>query len=367
MFDNTKNYIDKLVNEKNIPYIDVAVVKDGFPIFRHLAGDGRENLNGKEKLCIYSATKPLTVVCVMRLIEEGKLFLNDKVSKYLPEYENAFIIDSEGKRKKPKEDMTILHLLTMTAGFSYDYEKYNIRKTVERNGGDASTREIVSCLVETPLDFSPGEDRKYSLCHDVLVAIIEVVSGRKFSQYMEEIIFKPLGMKNTSFHSFEGLSSQYQCDDSGKIVKREPDLWMKFSPSYESGGAGLVSTVDDYINFATYLSQGGTHNEYTLVKKESIEEIKKERLKDFSLESKFTCVQGDEYGYGLGVRVRSEKTEWGLPLGEFGWDGAAGTYLLVDMENKISVVIGMHLINWPLVFKGEHLKIVEQIYRDMKV
>ncbi len=364
MFQNAKDYINKIVKEKNIPYIDVAVVKDGFPIFRYLAGDGREELNGKEKLLIYSATKPLTVVSAIRLIEEGKLSLSDKVSKYLPEFREAYIIEN-GKKVKPKTDMTILHLLTMTAGFTYDCESYPIRETVSNGGGDATTRAIVSCLVKTPLAFSPGEDRRYSLCHDVLGAVIEVVSGKKLSQYMEEIIFTPLGMKNTSFIVTSDIAPQYECDEEGKISKRVPDLWMKFSTSYESGGAGLISTVDDYINFASYLSEGGTLNGYRLLKRETIEEIKKERLKGFSLESKFTCVQGSDYGYGLGVRVRSKKTEWGLPDGEFGWDGAGGVYLLVDLENRISVVMGMHLINWPTVFKGEHLKIVEKIYKDI--
>lgn len=366
MFESTKNYIDGLVFDKKIPYIDVCVIKNGLPVFRYLSGDGREELTGKENLLIYSATKPLTVVCVARLIEEGKLFLDDKVSKYLPEYNDVFLLDEKGNKVAPKTDITILHLLTMTAGLTYDYDSYKVREEVEKRSGDMSTIEVAKHFTKTPLAFSPGEDRKYSLCHDVLGAVIEVVTGKKLSEYMEEIIFKPLGMKNTSF-SEKGieLANQYECSLDGEVNKVESQLWFKFSPSYESGGAGLISTVEDYSLFATALSEGGEVNGYRLLKKESIEMIKKERLKAFSVESKFTCVQGSDYGYGLGVRTRTKKTEWGLPNGEFGWDGAGGTYLLVDTENKINVVIGMSLLNWPVIFKGEHLYLVERIYKQL--
>jgi CubicO group peptidase (beta-lactamase class C family) len=79
----------------------------------------------------------------------------------------------------------------------------------------------------------------------------------------------------------------------------------------------------------------------------------------------FTCVQGEAYGYGLGVRVRQSATAWGLPIGEFGWDGAAGSYVMVDPEREISIFIGMHVRNWPEVFTGKHLQIVEAIYKEL--
>ena len=185
MFESVKNYVDKIVCDKNIPYIDVGVMKEGLPLFRYLSGDKREQLSGKENLLIYSATKPLTVVCVMRLIEEGKLSLTDRVSKFLSEYKDVYLLDEKGKKIPPKTDITILHLLTMTAGLTYDYNGYKIKEEVEKKGGDMSTIEVAKHLAKTPLAFSPGEDRKYSLCHDVLGAIIEVVTGKKLSEYME--------------------------------------------------------------------------------------------------------------------------------------------------------------------------------------
>ena len=193
-----------------------------------------------------------------------------------------------------------------------------------------------------------------------------MVSGKSLGEYLNEIIVKPLGLKKTGFYGYENTTSIYESKD-GKVEKIEKDLWMNFSSSYQSGGAGLVSTVDDYLLFACALANGGEINGYQMLKEDSIKEIKKERLKAFNVENKFTCVQGSDYGYGLGVRTRNIETAWGLPKEEFGWDGAAGSYLLVDTKNNIAIFMGMHLTNWPEVFKGEHLKIVEQIYKDMKI
>ncbi|MBQ8725708.1 MAG: hypothetical protein IJY84_01225 [Clostridia bacterium] len=90
-----------------------------------------------------------------------------------------------------------------------------------------------------------------------------------------------------------------------------------------------------------------------------------EQLKEISIDNAFTCVQGQDYGYGLGVRVRQKATDWGLNKGEFGWDGAAGSYVMIDSEKKVSIFIGMHLLNWTAVFTGKHLQIVEKLYKEL--
>lgn len=116
------------------------------------------------------------------------------------------------------------------------------------------------------------------------------------------------------------------------------------TPAYESGGAGLVFTVEDYIRFADALACGGiSANGYQVVKEETLQKLVSKQFKTISVNNGFTCVQGEDYGYGLGGRVRGKTTEWGLNKGEFGWDGAAGAYVMVDPEKKVSVFIGMHL------------------------
>jgi CubicO group peptidase (beta-lactamase class C family) len=117
--------------------------------------------------------------------------------------------------------------------------------------------------------------------------------------------------------------------------------------------------------FAEALACGGVgKNGYQVIKKETLALLCTEQFKGLSLNNGYTCIQGDDYNYGLGVRVRSRDTEWGLEKGEFGWDGAAGSYLMVDPKQEISVFIGMNVLNWPAVFIGKHLQIVEHLYKE---
>ena len=364
-------FIQELVERKDIPYIDVIAYKNHKQIYRYFCGDGREKVTGKEKLYMYSATKPLTAVCAMRLVEEGKLSLDDKVDKYLPEYKNAFCTDNDGKKQVVGDKMLVYHLITMTAGLTYDYNGYPIKEIISENNGKDDTQTIVNAFIRRPLLFKPVKRFNYSIFHDVLAAVIEKASGKRFSEYMREIIFDPLDMKNSSFYyTDKNIYIQYNCDSDGKVDKiedKEIERWFAFGKNYESGGAGLVSTVEDYIKFADALACGGTSGGYRLLKENTVKEIYKERLSGISVNNAFTCIQGEDYGYGLGVRVRMKPTEWGLPQCEFGWDGAAGTYLMVDPVNNISVVIGMHIDNWPNIFIGEHLNIVKNIYKNFAI
>ena len=130
-----KTYLSDLVKEKEIPYLDVIAYQNHKKIFRWWGGDGREKVTGKEKLFLYSATKPLTAVCALRLCEEGKLSLYDEVEKWLPSYKNVFIVDKNREKKPPIQKMLVLHLITMTAGLTYDFKGYPIHETNTENQG----------------------------------------------------------------------------------------------------------------------------------------------------------------------------------------------------------------------------------------
>ncbi len=359
---DAKKYIDHLVQSKRLPYIDVCAWQAHQPIFRYgVATDGR--VTGKEPLFLYSASKPMTVACGMRLIEEGKLFLDDPVSKYLPAYAHAYT--EKGVLEKP---MLVRHLFTMTAGLSYDVRS-PATLALQKKNPLAGTLDFVNTFVENPLDFEPGERFQYSLCHDVLGAVIEVVSGKRFADYMREILFSPLGMDNTDFHlnDTREMTRQYIADADGRITEMARENSLVLGKNYDSGGAGVCGCVDDYIRFADALACGGVaKNGQRILQKSTIEQLRDARVGGISLQNSFTCVQGNEYGYGLGVRVRTKDTEWGLQKGEFGWDGAAGTYLMVDPAKEISVVIGMHVRSWPFVFADEHLEIVKRIYQTIE-
>ena len=354
-------YMQNLVQNKGIPYLDFALSIEDKQVFRYCVG--RDGVTGKEDLFLWSCSKPLTVVGVMKLVEKGKLGLDDEVEKYIPEFGRTFLQNGERTTKK----MTVRHLLTMSGGLTYNLDAPPIRALREKTGNAASTREIVAKFVETPLLFEPGERFEYSLCHDVLAVVVESVSGKRFAEYMDEEIFAPLGMRNTRFHGNEDNLAASYAVEKGKIQRGERKNGLVVCKNYDSGGAGVMSCVDDYAKFARALACGGAaENGYRLIKEETLLQIRKPHFKSVGVESGFTCIQGDDYGYGLGMRTRVRATDWGLPVGEFGWDGAAGSYLMIDPTRKISVVMGMHLLNWPEIFRGEHLNLVKAAYADME-
>lgn len=361
---NVEKYLFELTKELGLPYIDVVCYKSHEKICRFILGDGA---TGKEKLYMYSCGKVITVTSALRLVEEGKIGLEDKVSKYLPEIENAFIIDGNGEKILVGNDMTVRHLFTMTAGFDYNIHTQPIESLAKQSNGKATLRDFIPKFVESPLSFRPGERFQYSLCHDVLAAVVEIASGKKFSSYVKEIIFDPLGMKNSGYDNDEtNMADIYWASEDGTLSKRQEENILLPTKAYESGGAGLISTVEDYAIFADALANNGiAKNGYRVLKPETIKLMATEQVKKMSVNSGFTCIQGDGvYGYGLGVRVRQEDTDWGLEEGEFGWDGAACSYVMIDPKNQISVFIGMHIMNWPTMFKGKHLEIVKTIYNE---
>jgi len=358
-----RKYIDGLV-ESGIPYIDVICHKDGLPVVREVAGKG---VRGDEKLFIFSCTKPVTAALMMHLIEEGKLSLDDLVEKYIPEFRDVHLV-VDGVEKSPKMKPTVYNLVTMTAGITYNLAGYPFKEAVANRGERSVTVAAMSAIPSVPLACEVGERFEYSLCHDVLGAVIEIASGERLSSLMRRVIFEPLGMTNTYFSARldESVTDFYRSDADGNIHPFVKQNEFVLSEGFESGGAGLVSTVEDYSKFADMLARGGLSREgVRVISEESVRDMRTPRIISASVGGNYTCIQGREYGYGLGVRVRMVETEWGLPIGEFGWDGAAGSYLMVDPERRVSVFIGMNVRNWPTVMRGKHLEIVKRIYEDL--
>ena len=358
MFENIKSYVDgEIIKKRKIPYFDISVTKGGKSIFRYY-NNANGNATGKEKLFMYSASKVVTAVATMMLVERGVISLEDKVSKYIPDFNEAFLLKN-GVKVKPKNAITIKHLLTMTAGLDYNFETKEIENAFIKNP-NLNTVDAIKILIKSPLNFEPGEKFRYSLCHDVLGGVIEVASSLKFSDFIEQNIFKPLKMNNTTFKfDNEGFEPLYYASNKKVVPFNFTEVRWANSPAYESGGGGLKSTVLDYQKFSTALS---LQNE-VLLKPSSLDLLTTIFSDDLSVKNSFTCIQGEEYGYGLGVRVRKVQSLCGIPVGEFGWDGAAGTYCLIDRKNQISIVMGMHVRNWPNVFEGEHLKLANEIYK----
>lgn len=355
-------FINNMFAELKIPYFEIKVFKHYEKIFEYTIKP--EAWVDKNKLYMYSCTKPLTAVCVMQLIETGKLSLDDYLVQYVPSFRDAFYIDDQGEKHVVGASITIRHLMTMSAGLDYDLHTPAI-EALYRDGANPTTAEIVDAIAETPLSFLPGTQFQYSLCLDVMARVVEVVSQMRFSDYVQKYVFAPLGMTASGFRDNdpERMIPQYRVK-KGNIEPCLTGNEMVRSVRFDSGGAGLVSTVADYAKLGVALANRGmTKDGYRLLMPESIEAMRGPEIQVMHIENGFTCAQGDAYSYGLGVRTRIVPTDFGLGIGEFGWDGAAGSYLMVDPHKNISVVMGMHLLGWPGLFLCKHLEIVEQIYK----
>ena len=362
----TKAYMDKLIKEKGLPYFDVSVHCGYDTVWRYFDGVNG-GITGKEQILLYSCTKPMTVVCAMGLVEKGLLHLDDLVEKYLPAYADTFLLNEKGEKVPTKNKMTIWHLFTMSGGLTYDMFTEPLEE-IKRRGGN--TFDFCQGFVKTPLSFEPGTRFQYSLCHDTLAAVVEVITGKPFSQYMKEVIFDPLGMSESGFHNLDEskLMELYATTPNGQFVKLNArQVFGMNDTSYDSGGAGVISTLEDYAKFAKAMACGGVCKDgHRLIEEKTIEQIRSVQHDRFEMDNSFSCAQGTDYGYGLGVRTRLKETEWGLPVGEYGWDGAAGAYIMIDSVHKISVVMGMNILQWGPCFAGEHVNVVKCIYEDLK-
>ena len=217
------------------------------------------------------------MTAVMQLVEQGKLHLEDELCEYLPEFEHMYVKDTLAKNK-----ITIEHLMSMRGGFNYDLNAPGIRAVIEKNP-NASLADVIKGLATQPLDFEPGTHFEYSLCHDVLGRVIEVVSGMSYGAYMKKHLFEPLGMKHTGYSVEEALpylTEQYISD--GFPHKRKAiGAYNQFrlTPAYESGGAGLIATADDYGRFVEAMCNYGVSASGTrILSKESIDTMRFRKL-----------------------------------------------------------------------------------------
>lgn len=365
------DYLDSL-EKCGIPGCDCVIYHNHKPIFRHIAGyadSGKTKpLTNANTYWLFSASKVITCTAIMQLVEKGSICLDDPVSDYLPEYKSQKVRNGS-VTEQAKNTMTIRHLLTMQSGLNYNIGAPSIIKVLDDTNRQATTRQIIKALANEPLDFEPGLHYQYSLSHDVLGAVIEEVSGQQFGTYLDEHIFKPLGMKNTGFELTPerkaNLADQFEYHmDTMTSVPMSPENCYALSKQYESGGAGLISTADDYILFLDAMCNDGTSNDgYKLLSPEAIDLMRKDQLHDISKKD-FDSMGKIGYSYGLGVRTLVEKEKSGArsPLGEFGWDGAAGAYALIDVENHLAIFYVQHVRGCGYAYQEVHPKIRNLTY-----
>ena len=291
---------------------------------------------------LYSQTKPITAAAVMILAERGLIDLMDGVDKYLPGFRHPKMIDREGQLHDLPRAPWLMELLGMTAGLCYpdaDPAGQCAARVFEeaheaiRRGGGIPTVEFMNRLGEQPLAFQPGSHWRYSTCADVLGAVVEVVSGKKFGDFLREEILEPLEMKDTAFfvppEKQERFVTCYVRGKDGLTPWTDMNLACGVydrEPAFESGGAGLVSTLEDYSHLADMMMNGGVWQGKRILSPQSVAFLTAPQLNDAVRRDMWDSLNGYSYGKLCRVCVEPGRVA-GLALeGEYGWDGWLGAY-----------------------------------------
>lgn len=370
-FTYLKNFMDNLVS-MGIPGNAAVVYKDGMKVFEYASGfsnvEKKEAMDTKKLLNIYSCSKVLTVAAALQLYEQGKFLLSNPLYEYIPEFSKMYVKDKDGNIHESKKAITLWNLFTMTSGLTYETNTPAFKKAKAITCGKMDTLQVIKCLAEEPLIFEPGERWNYSLSHDVLAAVVEGVSGLRFRDYVQTNIFDKLEMKDSYYTKSAEIESKmaeqyiYINDSSGtdivnlqksaqsfggKVQNAGKDNSLVFGDNYDSGGAGIITTVEDYAKFAAALSSGGIGlNGERILSSKTVKLLHTNQLNEYQL-STFSWPQLAGYGYGLGVRTMIDTVKGGSngSNNEFGWGGAAGATLLADTKENLAVFYSHHMLN----------------------
>lgn len=372
-----KEALDKLVTDGEAPGVDCSVYIEHKEVFRYFTGmnDVEENIKiaGNELYIIYSMTKMLTCVSALQLFEKGTYHMDDPLAKYISEFSDMLVTSepymgddtatqtgqivtktlNSGSVYTARNPITIRHLFSMSAGFDYRLDEPAITEAIAT--GKTTTFDIAKSLAKTVLGFEPGTRYRYSLCHDVLGALVEIWSGMKLGDYMRANIFEPLDMQDTFFGVPEDkerrlrLAALYVRKNAGLYEKIPPICEFNLTKDYQSGGAGLISSTKDYALFLDALAcQGLGKTGKRILSPSSIELMRCNQLKDKQLEDFELSRKGYGYGFGVRTHISPERSASKSPVGEFGWGGAAGAFSLVDPANKLSLTYFQHMRKWSL-------------------
>ena len=346
MFSKLDAFLDELL-ASGIPGNDCLVCRNGEVIYRKYSGfadkEQKQPLNGNEKYQIFSCSKLITCCAALQLWERGLFQLDDELSRYLPEYARMTVKTCDGGVKEAVNPITLRHLFTMTAGFNYDLQSKSIRRAVDATSGACQTREVIRFLAQEPLEFEPGTKWQYSLAHDVLAAVVELLSGISFNDYVTKNIFDPLEMSQTTF-----LLPAAEYDTLVPLYREIPqDTRLtpldgvgnhgagpyRLGVCYASGGAGAVSTVEDYNKLLHSLCC-----DERILKRSTIDLMRTDQLSENLAQYVAT---GEGYSWGLGVRCPRNGDG---RRSDFGWGGAGGAYYSIDLSRQVTILYMQHVI-----------------------
>lgn len=312
---------------------------------------------------LYSMSKPITATAVMILVERGLIDLADPVCRYLPGFCGQMVAAADGHVEKPWRDVTIQDLVNMTSGLVYDGNHLAGKQTEalfteviqgldEGEGGAYGTVEIANRLGQIPLAFQPARSWCYGTSADVAGALVEVVSGMRFGDFLEKEIFTPLEMVDTGFWVPEEKQSRlvktYECNEGKPSVLYTGNHLgirnaMDRRPAFESGGAGLVSTIDDYSHFAQMLLNGGSYKGKQILSPAMVRfmtghVLSAEQQEVFEREG-MAWLEGFSYGNFMRVLVNPGRSTTLGSKGEYGWDGWLGCYFANAPQDQMTILM----------------------------
>lgn len=307
--------------------------------FGNISADSNSPVTENTIFRLASMTKPITAVATLILIERGLLSLSDKVADYLPEFKDIHITRIAETNElidcgKAKNDITIRHILTHTSGIGGDIAKCKKMTDQDEKSVDAS----VKFFSEIGLDFEPGSKQQYSGtgAFDVLTKIIEIITKTDYQSFLEQEIFNPCDMVNTTFVPTQKqwgqiIAMHNKVDGKNQDAKmKENCIFYSYPCTHYLGGAGLVSTLEDYAKFSKMLLNKGQ-----TPKKQILNEKTLQLLNTPSVSEE---IMPGNNRWGLGVRVIVSENYKTLPVGTFGWSGAYGSHFWIDPKNKIAAV-----------------------------
>ena len=359
-----REVMDEAIAKGETAGASLLLIRDGHKI--HFEARGFANVEkgipySRDRIVrLFSMSKPITSAAAMILMERGMLDLSTPVQELLPGFGQPYLL-VDGKHIVPPTPVTVFHLLNMTAGITYGDpdtpEGRAVTSFLEQcqakmYGPEAvTTREFAIGLSRIPLAFEPDTSWRYGLCADVLGAVIEQVAGVSFGDFLRENIFEPLGMKDTGFfvpaEKQDRLADAYLTVAPGDIRPFSSDHLVTSyrkdeKPAFESGGAGLVSTIDDYARFAQMLLHGGMLDGVRILKPETVAFMTRGRLTDVQQRAMRKWVGLEGFTYSNLMRIRDEQLGNfpGLSRpGEYGWDGWMGCYFANFPADRVTMVL----------------------------
>jgi len=355
------NLFQGYVDCNDLPGMIATVARQGKTVYYEKVGwadkESDKPMQDDTIFTIASMTKPITAVAVMMLYEEGHFSLNTPISRFIPGFKDTKVYTGENKDGSlilvdPVQELTFRHLFTHTAGMSYGWNENDpvdrayrqVRQHSEENNVQMTLMNVAESIAHLPLAFQPGTHWRYSMAIDVLGALVEVIAGVPYEQFLAERIFEPLGMIDTAFYvppeKVDRVATVYGHPDPEKSMQPIKDIRPNTEPpSFPSPGGGLYSTISDYARFCQMLVNGGELDGECLLAPKTVAMFTINHTPAEALPYGF--IENDlyhaGYGYSLGTRVLMDPSKTGIygSVGEFGWDGAFATYFWIDPKEEL--------------------------------